>query len=31
LSQHQTRGQRQSTQDDNVSMWLGNMLFRHSS
>src|SRR5215472_3024231 len=30
LSQHQTRSQRQSTQADNVSMWLGHMLFRHS-
>jgi hypothetical protein len=29
LSQHQARGQRQSTQD--VSIWLGQMLFRHSS
>src|ERR1700676_5008032 len=31
LSQHQARGQHQCTQDDHVSMWLGHMLFRHSS
>src|ERR1700719_3644576 len=31
LSQHQARGQHPSTQDDNGSMWLRHMLFRHSS
>src|SRR5580704_6552924 len=31
LSQHQARGQHQSTQDDNVSLWLSHMLFRRSS
>ncbi len=31
LSQHQARGRHQSTQDDNVSMWLSHVLCRHSS
>ena len=31
LSQHQARGQHQNTQDDHVSLWLGDMLFHHSS
>ncbi len=31
LSRHHARGQQQTTQDDNVSMWLGQMFFRHSS
>src|SRR5580698_2012891 len=30
-SQHQASGQHQNTRDDNVSMWLGHMLFRYSN